>query len=199
MEARKVFARGISPAQEKQREKSRLVEAQTFGEYTKRGLAEHRMADSTKAMRKTVVDRDILPIFQNRRMAEIGPEDLRVPCANVKGRGAPATAVIAREIVKLVFVNAAMHGEKAPNPADEVGPPSIAVFVPKDRALSLSEIRLLHRLLETTAALPPSRLTLRLVLLTLVRKSEPIADSLRLRTPPREDRSDTGIAGDRTA
>ena len=34
-------------------------------------------------------------------MAEIGPEDLRALCAKIKGRGAPATAVIAREIVKL--------------------------------------------------------------------------------------------------
>jgi integrase len=172
MEARKAIAQGISPAQEKQREKSRQAEAQTFGEYTKRWLAEHRMADSTKAMRKTVIDRDILPVFQNRRMAEIGPEDLRALCAKIKGRGAPATAVIAREIVKLVFGYAAMHGEKAPNPADEVGPSSIATFVPKDRALSPSEIRLMHRLLETTATLPTIRLALRLVLLTLVRKSE---------------------------
>ncbi|MCX7211133.1 MAG: tyrosine-type recombinase/integrase [Burkholderiales bacterium] len=172
MEARKAIAQGISPAQEKQREKSRQAEAQTFGEYTKRWLAEHRMADSTKAMRKTIIDRDILPVFQNRRMAEIGPEDLRALCAKIKGRGAPATAVIAREIVKLVFAYAAMHGDKAPNPADEVGPSSIATFVPKDRALSPSEIRLMHRLLETTATLPTIRLALRLVLLTLVRKSE---------------------------
>jgi integrase len=172
MEARKAIAQGISPAQEKQREKSRLAEAQTFGEYTKRWLGEHRMADSTKAMRKTIIDRDILPVFQNRRMAEIGPEDLRALCAKIKGRGAPATAVIAREIVKLVFAYAAMHGEKAPNPADEVGPSSIATFVPKDRALSPSEIRQMHRLLETTATLPTIRLALRLVLLTLVRKSE---------------------------
>ncbi|MFY8084376.1 MAG: tyrosine-type recombinase/integrase [Rubrivivax sp.] len=172
MEARKAIAQGISPAQQKQREKSRLAEAQTFGEYTRRWLAEHRMADSTKAMRKTVIDRDILPVFQNRRMAEVGPEDLRALCGKIKARGAPATAVIAREIVKLVFAYAAMHGDKASNPADEVGPSSIATFVPKDRALSPSEIRLMHRLLETTATLPTIRLALRLVLLTLVRKSE---------------------------
>ena len=87
-------------------------------------------------------------------------------------RGAPATAVIVRELVKLVFAYASMHGEKAPNPADEVGPSSIATFVPKDRALSPSEIRLMHRLLETTATLPTISLDLRLVILTLVRKSE---------------------------
>jgi len=89
-----------------------------------------------------------------------------------QGARCAATAVIARGIVKLVFAFAAMHGEKAPNPADEVGPSSIATFVPKDRALSPSEIRLMHRLLETTATLPTIRLALRLVLLTLVRKSE---------------------------
>ena len=172
MEARRAIAQGISPAQEKQREKIRRTEAKTFGEFTRRWLAEHKMADSTRAMRKTVIDRDILPVFQSRRMAEIRPEDLRALCAKIKARGAPATAVITRDIVKLVFAYAAMHGEKAPNPADEVGPSSIATFVPKDRALSPSEIRLMHRLLETTATLPTIRLALRLVLLTLVRKSE---------------------------
>lgn len=172
MEARRAIAQGISPAQEKQREKIRRTEAKTFGEFTRRWLAEHKMADSTRAMRKTVIDRDILPVFQNRRMAEIRPEDLRALCAKIKARGAPATAVITRDIVKLVFAYAAMHGEKAPNPADEVGPSSIATFVPKDRALSPSEIRLMHRLLETTATLPTIRLALRLLLLTLVRKSE---------------------------
>ena len=70
MEARKAIAQDISPAQDRRREKSRLAEAQSFGEYTRRSLAEHRMADSTKAMRKTVIDRDILPVLQNHRMAD---------------------------------------------------------------------------------------------------------------------------------
>ena len=87
-------------------------------------------------------------------------------------RGAPATAVHVRDIVKQVFGFAALHGEKAPNPADEVGPSSIATFVAKDRALSPSEIRVMHRVLDATATLPTIRLALRLILLTLVRKSE---------------------------
>jgi hypothetical protein len=39
-----------------------------------------------------------------------------------------------------------LHGEKAANPADEVGPASIATFVQKNRSLSPSEIRVLFRL-----------------------------------------------------
>jgi len=171
-EARKAIAEGLSPSQEKQREKRRMSEAQTFGEFTNRWLEDARMAESTKSMRKSIIDRDILPAFRNRLLAEIGPEDLRNLCAKVKERGAPATAVHVRDIVKQVFGFAALHGDKAPNPADEVGPSSIATFVPKDRALSPSEIRVMHRVLDVTTTLPTIRLALRLILLTLVRKSE---------------------------
>jgi integrase len=149
-----------------------MAEAKTFEEFTNRWLEEARMADSTKSMRKSIIDRDIMPAFRSRLLAEIGPEDLRNLCAKVKERGAPATAVHVRDIVKQVFSFAALHGDKAPNPADEVGPSSIATFVAKDRALSPSEIRVMHRVLDTTATLPTIRLALRLVLLTLVRKSE---------------------------
>lgn len=172
VEARKAIAEGRSPSQEKQREKRRAAEAKTFEEFTKRWLEEARMAESTKSMRKSIIDRDIMPVFRNRLMAEIGPEDLRNLCAKVKARGAPATAVHVRDIVKQVFGFAALHGDKAPNPADEVGPSSIATFVAKDRALSPSEIRVMHRVLDATATLPTIRLALRLILLTLVRKSE---------------------------
>jgi integrase len=172
MEARRAVAEGQSPSQEKQREKRRMTEAKTFEQFTNRWLEDARMAESTKSMRKSIIDRDILPAFRNRLLAEIGPEDLRNLCAKVKERGAPATAVHVRDIVKQVFGFAALHGDKAPNPADEVGPSSIATFVPKDRALSPSEIRVMHRVLDTTATLPTIRLALRLILLTLVRKSE---------------------------
>ena len=172
MEARRAIAAGQSPSQEKQREKRRAAEAKTFEEFTKRWLEEARMAESTKSMRKSIIDRDIMPVFRNRLLTEIGPEDLRNLCAKVKDRGAPATAIHVRDIIKQVFAFAALHGDKAPNPADEVGPSSIATFVPKDRALSPSEIRVMHRVLEATATLPTIRLALRLILLTLVRKSE---------------------------
>lgn len=113
-----------------------------------------------------------MPAFRSRLLAEIGPEDLRNLCGKVKARGAPATAIHVRDIVKQVFGFAALHGDKTPNPADQVGPSSIATFVPKDRALSPSEIRVMHRVLDATATLPTIRLALRLILLTLVRKSE---------------------------
>ncbi len=98
---------------------------------TARWLADARMADSTRAMRKSIVDRDILPAFQNRLLNEITTDDLRALCNKVKARGAPATAVHVRDIVKQVYAFAILHGEKVDNPADDVGAASIATFVPK--------------------------------------------------------------------
>ena len=172
MAARKVVAAGGSPAQEKQREKRRLADAQNFGAAGKRWFKEARMAESTRSMRKAIFDRDILPVWKNRLLTEITPDDLRALCNKVKDRGAPATAIHVRDVVKQIYGFAILHGEKVANPADSVGPASIATFVPKDRSLSPAEIRILFQEIEHVATLPTIRLGLRLILLTMVRKSE---------------------------
>ncbi|MFK4047344.1 tyrosine-type recombinase/integrase [Roseomonas mucosa] len=172
IDAKRAISEGRSPAQEKQREKRRIKEAKSFGQFGERWLQEARMADSTRAMRRSIFERDILPAFRNRLLTEILPEDLRGLCAKVKERGAPATAVHVRDIVNLVFAFAILHGEKVANPADEVGPSSIATFVPKDRSLSPAEIRIMLGQLEHVPTLPTIRLGIKLILLSMVRKSE---------------------------
>lgn len=172
IDAKRAIGEGRSPAHEKQREKRRLKEAKSFGEFGERWMQEAKMADSTRAMRRAIFERDILPTFRNRLLTEIAPSDLRAMCAKVKERGAPATAVHVRDIVKLIYAFAILHGEKVANPADEVGPASIATFVPKDRSLSPSEIRVMLGQLDHVPTLPTIRLGLRLILLTMVRKSE---------------------------
>ncbi|WP_406586619.1 tyrosine-type recombinase/integrase [Asaia lannensis] len=172
IEAKLMIQEGLSPAHEKRRDKRRIKEAKSFGEFGERWLLEAKMADSTRAMRRSIFERDILPAFRNRLLPEILPEDLRGLCAKVKERGAPATAVHVRDIVKLVFAFAILHGEKVANPADEVGPASIATFVPKDRSLSPAEIRIMLGQIEHVATLPTIRLGLKLILLSMVRKSE---------------------------
>ena len=94
------------------------------------------MADSTRSMRRVIFDRDIVPAWKNRLLTEVTPDDLRALCLKVKDRGAPATAIHVRDIVKQIYGFAILHGEKIKNPADAVGPASIATFAPRDRALS---------------------------------------------------------------
>ncbi|SDD05331.1 Integrase [Bradyrhizobium brasilense] len=172
MKARKLVADGISPAYEKKREKRRNTLARNFGAVGNVWLKEARMAESTRSMRKSILDRDILPAWKNRLLTEITAEDLRQLCTKVKERGAPATAVHVRDIVKQIFGFAILNGEKVANPADEVGPASIATFVPKDRSLSPAEICIMLGQLEHVATLPTIRLGMKLFLLSMVRKSE---------------------------
>ena len=172
IEARKQVAKGLSPAQKKQRDKRRLSAMATFNDAGKRWFKDSNMAESTRSMRKAIFDRDILPLWKNRLLTEITPDDLRQLCAKVKERGAPATAIHARDIVKQIYAYAILHGEKIKNPADDVAPASIATFAPKDRALSPTEIRFMLNELEHVATLPTIRLGLRLILLTMVRKGE---------------------------
>ena len=172
IDAKRAVAEGRSPAQEKQREKRRLKEAKSFGEFGETWLTKAPMADSTRAMRRSIFERELLPVWRNRLLHEITPDDLRAHCGKIVDRGAPATAIHVRDILKQIYGFAILHGEKVANPADDVGPASIATFVPKDRSLSPTEIRVMLKQLEHVATLPTIRLGMRLFLLTMVRKSE---------------------------
>jgi len=172
LDAKRAVREGRSPAIEKQREKRRLKEAKSFGQFGERWLSSDAMADSTRAMRRSIFERDLLPAWRNRLLTEIEPDDLRAHCAKIVARGAPATAIHVRDIVKQIYGFAILHGEKVANPADDVGPSSIAHFVPRDRSLSATEIRIMLKQLEHVPTLPTIRLGLRLILLTMVRKSE---------------------------
>ena len=172
LDARKLVADGVSPARNKRKERQRIAGAQRFGEYAEKWIEEVELAESTRAMRKTILARDVIPEFKNLLLEEITAEDLRVLCNKVKARGAPATAIHVRDIVKQIFANAILHGAKLENPADGVAPASIATFKPKDRTLAPTEIRLAYRLLDRVDGNPVLKLGLKLVLLTMKRKSE---------------------------
>ena len=172
IDAKRAISEGRSPAIEKQREKRRLLEAKSFGEFGEKWLLAGPMAESTRSMRRSVFERELLPVWRKRLLNEITPDDLRAHCAAIVERGAPATAIHVRDILKQIYGFAILHGEKVANPADEVGPASIASFVPRDRSLSPAEIRVMLKQLEHVATLPTIRLGLRLYLLTMVRKSE---------------------------
>lgn len=172
LDVKRQVREGRSPAIEKQRDKRRIKEAKSFGQFGEKWLTAGPMADSTRAMRRSIFERELQPIWRNRLLTEITPNDLRAHCAKIVERGAPATAIHVRDILKQIYGFAILHGEKIANPADEVGPASIANFVPRDRALSPTEIRVMLKMLEQVATLPTIRLGLRLILLTMVRKSE---------------------------
>ncbi len=105
-------------------------------------------------------------------LSEISDQMLRELCDRIVARQAPAVAVHAREIVMMVFRYAESRGEKHPNPADRVPPSSIATFAPRDRTLTPAEIKLFYKYLDRTQCAATVRLACKMLLLTLVRKSE---------------------------
>lgn len=133
-EIKRTIAGGASPAIEKQRAKRRLKEATSFEHVANRWMDTAPMADSTRNMRRSIFNREVLPHWRNRLLSEITPGDLRAHCKSIVDRGAPATAIHVRDIVKQIYAWAILHGEKIDNPADGVGPASIATFRPRDRA-----------------------------------------------------------------
>jgi hypothetical protein len=92
IDAKRAIKEGRSPAIEKQRAKQRLLEAKGFGEFGEKWLLSAPMADSTRAMRRSIFERELLPTWRKRLLAEIAPDDLRDHCAAIVERGAPATA-----------------------------------------------------------------------------------------------------------
>jgi integrase len=171
-EAKKRIAAGVSPAREKARERERDRVAKSFDDWAQAWLRGHEMAESTRDMRRSTYERELQRPFGSKRLEEIGHEDLRLLTGRIVERGAPATAVHAREIVMMVFRWAIERGQKVENPADQVRPATIARFAPRERALSPDEIGVMYEYLEKVASGPQFKAAARLLLLTLVRKGE---------------------------
>jgi integrase len=170
--ARKKIHDGISPAREKSDGKRESKDIGTFKTFAEIWLRDAGLADSTIAMRKSILERDVLPAFGNRLLEEITPSQIMGLCEKIKGRGAPATAVHAREVVQQVYRHAISRGLKIENPADAVKASAIATFKPRERALTPKEIRVFFNALDGVGTLPTLKLALRFILLTLCRKGE---------------------------
>ncbi|AOG36052.1 integrase [Brucella canis] len=171
-EAKKMIAAGKSPAKEKARDKARVKDAETFGAWAEKWLRGYQMSETTRNMRRGTYERDLKPKFGNRKLIEITHEDLRALTDAIVEQGRPSTAVVCREIMMLVFRWAIERGQKVENPADLVRPSTIAKFEPRDRALTPEEIGLMYQYMERIGTLPSIRAAAKLLLLTMVRKSE---------------------------
>ena len=171
-DAKKMIADGRSPAKEKARTKSKTQDAETFGEWATKWFKGHVMADSTRDMRQAIYDRELKESFSKCKLPEITHDDLRRLTDSIVARRAPATAVHAREVVMQVYRWAKERGVQVENPADLVRPNSIAKFEPRDRSLTPDEIGLMYTYLQRIGTAPSVRSAARLLLLTMVRKSE---------------------------
>jgi len=170
--AKKLLKSGQSPAAAKRDGIRQIAGAETFAVYTDTYMKHVTLADSTRAMKQAVIDRDILPALGNKMMTEITTRMVRDLCDRIVERGGRATAIQVREIISSVYRYANDRGHGLFNPAADIKPSSIAMFKPRERTLSPEEIGIFFRALDDVGAMGTMKMALKLVLLTLVRKSE---------------------------
>ena len=170
--AHRSIEQGESPSRSKVEKRTEAADALTFGSWAEKYFAEADLAESTKAMRKSVYDRNLADEFGRLKLEEITPVRLMARCEKIKERGAAAPAVHAREIVLQVFRFVQARGLKIDNPAESIRPSAIATFKARDRALTPAEIHTFFKALEQTATMSTLRLAVKFMLLTLVRKTE---------------------------
>ncbi len=170
--AKKLLKAGQSPAAAKRDGIKKIQGAETFAVHTDAYMKHVTLADSTRAMKQAVIERDIFPLLGNKVMTEITTMMVRDLCDRIVARGGRSTALQAREIINSVFRHANDRGHGLFNPAADIKPTSIATFRPKVRTLAPEEIRTLFRALDKVSTLPTLKLAVKLVLITMVRKSE---------------------------
>ncbi|EIZ7319292.1 tyrosine-type recombinase/integrase [Escherichia coli] len=170
--AKKLLKAGQSPAAAKRDGIKKIRGAETFAVHTDSYMKHVILADSTRAMKQAVIDRDILPVLGNKMMAEITTSMVRDLCDRIVERGGRATAVQAREIISSVYRHANDRGHGLFNPAADIKPSSIAIFKPRELTLTPEEIGLFFRTLDAIGAMGTMKMALKLVLITMVRKGE---------------------------
>ncbi|MBG5983713.1 tyrosine-type recombinase/integrase [Proteus vulgaris] len=172
IEAKRLLSAGISPASKKRDGIESKKIGTVFKDYTVNFLRDAQYADSTRAMKEAIIEKEIYPVFGKLQLEEITTPRLRALCEKIKDRGAKATALQVREIVGAVFTYAIDRGYEISNPADAIKASSIGTFQARERAMSPKEIGILFRELENYSCYPTLKLAVKFVLLTLVRKSE---------------------------
>lgn len=129
------------------------------------------LADSTRAMKQAVIDRDILPVLGNKMMAEITTSMVRDLCDRIVERGGRATAVQARRlsaaytVTPMTVVMVCLILRLTLNLR-------LSPYLNHERTLTPEEIGLFFRTLDAIGAMGTMKMALKLVLITMVRKGE---------------------------
>jgi len=174
--ARKVVARGESPARAKQADKlaKRGAAEDTFAgnaeEWFKRKAASRSASWRDNARRW--LDRDILPAIGRKPIRDVTAADVLTLLRKMESSGIARSAEYARQVIVQVFQYAIQNLRVNVNPAREVKG-AIELPPPVRRApLTIKEIPAFMRAADRYTGRPETKLAIRLLALTFVRKME---------------------------
>jgi hypothetical protein len=114
--------RGESPSRDKVQRRGDALASQTIGDWADLCFAEAKLADATRAMRRSVYQRHPRAEFGRLKPEAIAPRLLLSRCQTIKERGAAAPSVQAGEIVQQILRFMAARGIAVDYPAEAIQP-----------------------------------------------------------------------------
>ncbi|RKG46444.1 DUF4102 domain-containing protein [Acinetobacter cumulans] len=167
-ESASMVAKGFSPKKEKNKPQGVLFK--DYGErYLKEVISKERKNPYNMVL---CLNNDIYPMVGHIALDKISVDDVRRVIWRKKEQGYDAAANQVRGLLKRMFDYAMTLGLVPYNPVLAIPTRHIYKAVPRNRYLSISEIRIYYTTLLNSRIYRPRKLGLLLSLLTLVRKSE---------------------------
>jgi integrase len=172
-EARRMVAKGESPAQQKQLAKVAGAESTTVAEFAERFFRDMQVKDRKNITTpRRYLDKDILPFIGTKPMRDVTTEDVRSIIWRKKDHGFDAAAGQIRGVVKRLCDYAVTCGLLHANPVLALPMRHVFKARARERTLSTEEIRLFLKAASESNIRRQFKIGLHLVLLTMVRKSE---------------------------
>ncbi|MFK1551924.1 tyrosine-type recombinase/integrase [Pseudomonas aeruginosa] len=171
--ASQMAAVGESPAQKKQRAKVAGPEDTTLKQFAERFFKEIQQRDrKDTTMPRRYLEKDILPHIGMKPVCELTTEDVRAVIWRKKEQGFDAAAGQVRGLLKRILDYAVTCGLISANPVMALPMRHVYKAVSRERALSTEEIKKFLKAAHLSNIRRQFKISLQLILLTLVRKSE---------------------------
>jgi integrase len=172
-ELTEVIRAGSSPAEERRKQKQEMLRDLTVKDFGERYLREVVMqARKDAAPMRRYLERNVYPVIGGMAVSMVHTEHVRDLVFAIRDAGHGQAAVAVRNLLKRVWDYALACGMVADNPARATPVKFISIAKARNRALNETETGMFLRRLDAASLRPLLQTALRLLLLTLTRKSE---------------------------
>lgn len=129
-------------------------------------------ANSNPRNIRRVLDKDVIPVIRGKQVAEVTVADVLAITDRIKNRGADQMALTTHNVMKRLFSFAIARQVATFNPAAAIEAKFIATAKSRDVALIPDDVGRLLRAISRSTMKRAQKLTLHLLILCMVRKSE---------------------------
>lgn len=174
LEAKRLIAQGVSPSIEKKRAKAISNASQsTFAEWAEKYFEKCGKSEKTISGFRYIANRYAMPKWASWKLTELTFQDIRNVLDEIVESGSPASADMLRKFLCVLFDFAIQKDARfVENPARRIRASSIYVYKKRERFLTAEEIANLCELLNDVPVMPHNRFAAKLLMLTMVRKTE---------------------------